>query len=352
MVNFCENCGGAVRFSAKDGGNKCEVCGHVNKINSDFYFGKKPFDDSYLEQTEQEKTPDFVENVKCSACGANLKLTKYQLSNKCPYCGNIIETEQSQSNIISVDSIIPFHLTRAQALKKLKKAAFWRISANKKLLKNIKERDLVGVYANTFCFDINAFCRYSGIFSYTEKDKEGTEISSQIKHKHVVGMVDKPYRDILIEANYNLEQRELLSIMPYDFGPAFMFREEFMQGYMLQNLDKPFADCVNMAEKLIKEDLKRVILKRHNCDEVDTIDMQLDLQDKKYNYCLVPIYFVETTEKYKKNGVEQERKVKVLINGETGKVGTLPKNPLRWLLWLFSGCAIIVALILFFIFVI
>lgn len=341
-----------MHFSPKDFGNKCDVCGHISKIESDLYFDKKPFDDSLLSEIEQEKTPDFVENVKCNACGANFKLSKYQLSNKCPYCGNVIETEQSQAKVINVDSIIPFHLTRAQALKKLKKAAVWRISANRKLFKNLKERDIVGVYANTFCFDINAFCRYSGIFSYTEKNKEGVEISSQVKHKHVVGMVDKLYKDILIEANHDLEQHELLSIMPYDFGPAFRFKNEFMQGYALQKLDKSFADCVNLAEKLIKEDLKRVILNRHNCDDIDTIDMQLDMQDKKYNYCLVPIYFAETSEKYKSNGVEHERKVRVLINGETGKVGSLPKNPLRLLLWLFGGCAIIVALILFFIFVI
>lgn len=338
-----------MRFSPKAGGNKCEVCGHVEKMEYDFSFDKKPFDDSFLSATEQEKTPDFVENVKCSACGANLRLSKYQLSNCCPYCGNPIETEQSQSKIICVDSVIPFYLTRAQALKKLKRAAFWRISANRRLIKKVKESDIVAVYANTFVFDMNAFCSYSGIFSYIEKDKDGVEISSQIKHKHVVGMVDKPYKDILIEANYNLEQPELLSIMPYDYGRALKFKEDLAHGYEMQKTDKSFAKCVEVAEKLIKEDLKHIILKRHNCDEINMIDMQLDLQDKRYNYCLIPIYVVDLAEKSKKKRADGH-KTRVLINGETGKVGALPKSSWRFLFWLFAGCAVIVAAILVFIF--
>ena len=109
---------------------------------------------------------------------------------------------------------------------------------------------------------------------------------------------------------------------------------------------------MHLAERVIKEDLKRVILQRHNCEEIETLDMQTDISDRRYNYCLVPVYFVNTTAKVKEHGVEQERPVKVVINGQTGKVGKLPKNMLRFLLWLLSFSVALVAILLFFIFVV
>lgn len=347
MMNYCNNCGGSLHYDAKLKSNKCDACGAVFPVENVFYYDKKSFDDNFLEEESKQKS-DIKLDLQCKNCGAKLMLKEFESITYCPYCGSPLPFENNKK-IINVDSIIPFHLTKEQAYRKLRKAINCRLLTDKKAFKNLKIEDVVGVYANTFAFDMNVLCQYSGILQYNEKDDDNNILET--KNKHVYGMIDEVYKDIVIEANHNLEQHELLSIMPFNYRSAYKFSEDFMQGYELQEQDKPFKECVAMAERFIKEDLKRIILKRHNCDESEALNMNNEYSNKKFNYCLVPIYFVNTVSKYKKNGIEQEKKIKVLINGQTGKVGSLPKNPLKLFLMLFGCCSLIVAIILLIIFV-
>ncbi len=348
MNYYCDNCGGQLFYSPKLKGCKCEKCGTVFPANSNFSFEKRLFTDELLENSKV--VLNAHENIKCGACGAVVSPSQFESDPRCPYCNNPLQSAE-QRGVVKVNSIIPFYFTKSQAYKKLKRAAFWHFSTNRKIISKIKEEDIVGEYINVFTFDMNAFCHYSGVFTYREKDADGNEFSG-VKRKNVVGMIDKPYHDILIEANSNLNQTELLDIMPFDFSVALKFDETDNQLYPKHTQDKTFAECVNLAELVIRENLKNIVPARHNCDEAESITMDLDLTEKRYNYCLLPVYFVETSTRYKKKGVEHERRIKLLINGQTGKISEMPKSSLRFLLWLFSGCALIVAIILFFIFVV
>lgn len=348
MMNYCDSCGGMLHYSAKNKGNKCDNCGAVYPVENVFSFEKNAFDESFLLE-KAEKSPNYVENVKCTGCGANVELTKYQLTANCPYCGKMLKAEKAKQKLISVDSIIPFYFTKEQAFKKLKMAINTHFNVDKKAFKNLKPEDVKGEYINIFAFDMNVLCRYSGIFKFTEKDSDGEGFTTS--QKSAVGMVDELFKDIVVEANSHVEQPEIFSIMPFDFNSAYMFSEDFMQGYSLEKQDKPFRECVAMAEKIIKNRLENTILRRHNADSIETINMQIDYSNRKYNYCLVPVYVVETATKVNKKGVEYERKTRVLINGQTGKIGKLPTNWLRMLLFLLSGCVIFVALLILFILV-
>ncbi len=347
MMNYCDNCGGELHYDAKLKSNRCSSCGAVYPVENVFFYEKKYIDDNILESVPAQKVEQNL-NLQCKFCGANLQLKEFESTTYCPYCGKLLPIENNK-NIIGVDSIIPFHLTKEQAYKKLKRAINFRFLTNKKIFKNLKIKDVTGLYVNTFSFDMNVLCHYSGFLQYTEKDEDNNVLET--KNKHVIGMIDEVYKDIIVESNYNLEQHELFNIMPFYYRSAYKFSEDFMQGYEMQPQDKPFKECVEMAEKFIKENLKRKILKRHNSDEIQALNMENEFTNKKYNYCLVPIYFVNTVYKYKKNGIEQEKKVKVLINGQTGKVGKLPKNPLKLLFLIFGCCALIVAIILLILFV-
>ena len=75
---------------------------------------------------------------------------------------------------------------------------------------------------------------------------------------------------------------------------------------------------------------------QYNYDTIEDMKLGLRYVVKKYNYCLLPMYYYSTEYKGKKYFAMQ--------NGQTGKVSKIPKSPLKLLL-LFGGCALLVALI-------
>jgi len=128
-----------------------------------------------------------------------------------------------------------------------------------------------------------------------------------------------------------------MAIEPFDYSSAVVFQEDFMNGYMLEYQDRAFNDCFKNAEEIMNNDIKKCLLKKHGCDKIESLNLSVSYPDRKYNYCLLPVYFV-TTEDKKKN------KHKVVMNGQTGKVGKLPLNPWKVFLMVLGICAIVVAI--------
>ncbi len=341
MIENCKNCGGKLVFSPKDKGNICENCRSIFPIQYNYNFKKKPF-----EENVELKVDNFarsLKNIKCNSCGANMMLNKFQTQATCPYCGSTTIEESSKKRLMYIDSIIPFSFGKAEALKRLKKEVAKKFYADKKIFKNVSENEIYGAYVNTFVFDFNTATRYSGVLSYTKniKDREGNS-KTITEHKNISGIFDKTYRNLTVEANSNLEQRDLLSVMPFEYGSAVDFQDDFMHGYLLEYEDKMFNDCVDYAMHFIEKDVERELLKKYQCDSVVHLSLHTDYLDKKYNYCLLPVYFISK--------VEKNKKYTVIMNGQTGKVGRLPKNKFRVFLTILLSLGILVGFVLLILF--
>lgn len=326
MLKKCSNCGGELKFSPKDKGNLCDSCGSVFPIEYVPEFVKKPFEES--KKMPEDNISDSMKNMRCKSCGANVLLTKLQVQSYCPYCGSSTVDESESKKLMYIDSIIPFSFGKAEALAKFKHAVNKRFYANKNVLKSVKESDIHGSYINAFVFDFDTRSSYSGTFSYqrTYTDSDG-DTRSETVYKHVSGVYEKIFSNLAVEANSNLEQRELSSVEPFEYVSAVDFNENFMYGYMLEYQDKMFNDCVEIAEGLIRSNIERALLAKHHCDRIVSIKLDTQYFDKKYNYCLLPIYFVSTQVK--------DKKYRVVMNGQTGLVGKLPKSVGRILLTVF-----------------
>ncbi len=337
MITNCNNCGGILVFSPKDKGNVCESCGAILPLKYNYKFTKKPFEQNI--NLDVDELAESMKNLKCKSCGANVLLSKFKLQTKCPYCDRTTIVEGKNKKLMYIDSIIPFTLDREEALKKFKSAVNKRIYADRKVFKHISQNNVVGAYINAFVFDIKTSNTYLGTFSYciNVKDSNGNSHTEK-RYKTVSGTYDKEFKNLTIEANSNLEQRELVSILPFDYTASVEFRDEFMNGYMLEYQNKMFDECVKTAEKVMKEAVKRDLLSKYECEHIENLSLDVKYSDRKYNYCLLPVYIINNTVK--------DKKYKVVMNGQTGKVGKLPKNKFRIILTIFLSCGLVVGLIL------
>lgn len=334
-MNNCVNCGAKIEFSPKDKGCKCQNCGSIFNINYKYDFNKKPFEEGVaLKVDTLAKT---LKTLKCNSCGANVLLNKNEIQVTCPYCGHASIDKDRAKNMLYIDAIIPFSFGKAEALKKFKTSLNTRIYANKKVFKLTTEKDIKGVYVNAFVFDFDTITSYNGTFSYYEtvEDEDGNT-TTEIKYKTVSGNFNKSFKNITIEANSNFEQQDLFSIMPYDYSSAVQFNDDFLHGYMMEYQDKMFNECVAVAEKILDNKIKQELLKYHKCDNIVNLNMNVNYPYRRYNYCLLPVYFI--------SGNYKNKKYNIVLNGQTGKLGKLPKDWLRIALTIIFS-ALILALI-------
>lgn len=338
----CKNCGGKIHFEPSKKGNVCENCGSVFSVEYEFNFIKKPFEssESNLEQINLENN---IENFKCKLCGASVLFNKNEVSSVCMYCGAQNMTPFRQNSLMKIDSVIPFSFNKAEALKRFKSSVGNRFFANKKIFRDVSKDDVKGAYINAFVFDLDTSITYRGVFSYTEtrRDRDGNT-RHVTRYRHVNGVYDNKFNNIMVEANTNLTQPEITQLMPFDYQKAVTFKQDFLNGYVLEYQEDMFKSCALTAEKIIKERVTRTLLNRYGCDRVVELSIDVAYRDKKYNYCLLPVYFVDTI--YKGN------KYRALMNGQTGKVGKLPKDKLKMFLTISGISAFILAIILAIIF--
>lgn len=338
MIKNCKNCGGRVTFSPKDKGAVCENCATVYPIDYNFDFAKKSF-------SEHDKLADDgfskeLKNIRCESCGASVVMGKLQIQAKCPYCGESNLISNDLNKLMKVDSIIPFCFDKTEALQKFKSALKNRFYSNKKLFKNITEQDIQGVYVNAIVFDFDTSSTYSGVLSYTVKEKNSKgEESSKTCYKQVNGIFDKNFKNLTIEANSNIEQKEFEYILPFNYASAVDFQQDFLQGYMLEYKDKMLDACITEAEKVMKKDIERELLKKYNCDHVESLQLTINYTEQKYNYCLLPVYFI-TAKDNKTN-----KKHTVVMNGQTGKVGKTPSDKLKVALTAISSILLLAAFV-------
>ena len=337
MLKKCSNCGGKILFSPKDRGNKCVNCGSVFAVPYEYKFEKKSFDESLKE--EKAELTNSMDRINCNSCGATVLLDKLEAQTKCPYCGNSQIVKSNRARLMQIDSIIPFSFGKSEAHAKLKKEVKKRFYANKTIFKNITENDIQASYINAIVFDLSTSSSYSGTFSYTvERENSDGEKVRITRTRKVSGIYDRVFDNLTIEANSNLNQQELLSIVPFEYKSAVDFKTDFLNGYMLEYKDRMFDECFALAENMIRRQIEQELLKRHKCEEIEELELNIGYVDKKYNYCLLPVYFA--------NSVVKEKKYTALINGQTGKVGSLPTNKWRVFLTIFLTCGFVVAMIL------
>lgn len=315
-MNKCDNCGGEIIFTPEKKGNKCNNCGSVFSVEFNNNFIKKALEDS-------NKSPATLmtetKNLQCKSCGANMILNKLQTQISCPYCGNTTIVQGRNNKILTIDSVVPFKFSKEEALKMFKKALASKFFVKKGVFHGINLNNITGIYVNAFVFDMATHATYSGVFSYTEsvRKKDGTtELVTEYKRVH--GQYQNNFNNVTVEANSHIDQSDLHEIMPFNYAEAVEFKEDFMNGYMLEYEDSMFADCVKKAEHLIRTKIEKDLLKQYNCERIVNLDLKIDYLDRKYNYCLLPFYLV--TNKHR------DKQYTSLINGQTGKIGKLPAN--------------------------
>lgn len=319
----CRSCGSNLIFSPKKGALLCKSCGNIYKIDASSSFMTHSFETNINVSNNHDDWSAQTKMLKCQDCGAEIILDKFEYSSTCSYCESNVVSKLEELPGLKPDAVIPFKFDGHDAMLRFGEIMRKSWFIPNALKKKIPSSDMTGTYIACFSFNADAFCKYNGVFTYTESytDIDG-ETKTVIKYVPVSGNHRENFKNILIESNQHVTDSDLNDIKPFNFEELKSFNQDYLKGYVVEHYNEDANACFNIAKAKMVNSIKMQLLKKHNCTGISSIDLKIDYTNKAYSYYLLPIYLF--IYKYK------DKTYKTIMNGQNGKLGSnIPKSGVK-----------------------
>lgn len=308
MAVLCSNCAGRLIFNPASQKLECANCGA----------GYRPEDVSDINADVHSKYYD-TRVYTCGHCGAEVITSDTESSTFCVYCGNPAIVFSRVSKEYRPDGIIPFKITKQQALDKIRSRFENNPIVPKDIGSSFKLQNMRGIYVPYWI--VNADYQEADWISGTVKRGKSSETRFYSRSG------DIKFKNVPVDGSRILNDDVSMRLEPFYLEDSKEFDEDYLNGFYSNTSDMDYTDLRESASKrchklFADEVIKSIPKNARNVNIRDSI-YWADVQDNPI-YMMFPVWFLT----FKYNG----KPYTVLVNGQTGKVtGTLPwQNKKIW----------------------
>lgn len=343
VTNYqCPACTGPLHFSGESGKLECEYCGASYEVAQieELYAEKEAKAAAAQQEAEQAgagsqeeggwDTSGFSENwgaegegmraYSCPSCGAELICDENTAATSCPYCGNPTVVPGQFSGALKPDFIIPFKLSKEEAVRALKAHYNGKFFLPKKFSKENHVQEIQGIYVPFWMFDgmAEGYAQYEGTHSRTYRS--GDEEVTETKHYDIYRAGSVAFEKVPVDASSKLPDDHMDSIEPYRYEELKPFSTAYLPGFLADKFDVTVEQCQERADKRCEGTLSAALRSTVKGYSSCTLKNQnINLKRGKVQYALMPVWMLST----KWRGKD----FLFAMNGQTGKlVGDLPVN--------------------------
>ena len=330
----CPNCDGGLIFDPESGKYACEYC--LSKFSQDELMAESQSAESAqvvddpVQETESESVQESALIYRCPSCGAEVITDETTAATYCFYCHNPIVLEGKLSGEYLPNGIIPFKITKDEAVEKfhdwIQKKKFVAKGFYSK--KNIEK--LSGVYFPYWLYDCVTNSTMNGsardVRVWRVGDLEYTE--TKLYSINRVGKIS--YKNLPKTALQKAQNAMLKGIFPYEFGALEKFHMGYLSGFQAEkrDIDKETLskEIHNEIQKYAEKRMRNTV-SGHTSFNVET--QNHTIAKEEFKYTLLPVWVMT----YRQSG---NQVYYFAMNGQTGEiVGKLPIN--RKKLWTLGG---------------
>lgn len=345
VTNYqCPSCTGPLHFSGASGRLECEYCGasyDVAEIEA-LYAQKEEkaaAAQQAAEETGQSAPPaddgawdisslsedwgaegDGMRAYSCPSCGAELICDENTAATSCPYCGNPTVVLGQFSGQLRPDFIIPFKLSKEDAIKTLKSHYKGKFFLPKSFTAENHLQEIQGIYVPFWMFDGEAEgdAHYEATRSHTYRS--GDYEITETEHYDVYRAGSISLEKIPVDASSKMSDDYMDSIEPYDYQDLKPFSTAYLPGFLADKFDVTVDQCRQRADQRCEGTLEAVL--RNTVTGYNACILKqktASLKRGKVHYALMPVWMLNT----KWDGKD----FLFAMNGQTGKlIGELPVN--------------------------
>ena len=332
-LNRCPHCGGSdIATDAKSGKLKCKTCKTLfDAKSSNAAGGMSELKGDKVHEGAADIVPgeDIILTFKCPACGAEVVLnTEEATSASCHWCRHIFSANEQMSNGAIPDLVLPFKMTKEEAVEKVRDAVDLSSSS---LDADFKEKfnpeDVRGVYFPYMIIDLNSHWTSDGEAqkSIGEVTRPPYEYEEYLISREFDLLVD----DLTVESSANRLNQDtyvnsnniINAILPYDTENAVAWNANYLRGFASErrsvdtdSLKEVVAlQAGDMARRKIKADAPQYDRGIHWEHE------HLKVNGSKWKAAYLPVWLYS----YKRE--KDSRIYYIAINARTGEtVGCVP----------------------------
>ena len=344
ITNYqCPSCTGPLHYVGASGRLECEFCGSsydVAEIEA-LYAEKEQKAAAAQNTAEQDKntepssdgdswdTSDFQEwgsegdsmrAYSCPSCGAELICDETTAATSCPYCGNPTVVPGQFSGKLKPDFIIPFKLSKEDAVKALKSHYKGKFFLPKSFTAENHLQEIQGIYVPFWMF--NGEAEGHALYEATKSSsyRSGDYEIKETKHYDVYRAGFVAFEKIPVDASSKMSDDYMDSIEPYDYQDLKPFSTAYLPGFLADKFDVTVDQCRQRADQRCEGTLEAVL--RNTVTGYNACSLKqktASLKRGKVHYALMPVWMLNT----KWDGKD----FLFAMNGQTGKlVGELPVN--------------------------
>ena len=332
----CPSCGATIPFSPEKQKWVCSYCGSEFTLEELQKSQKK----SIVEEKKEIKVED-ADIYRCQSCGAEIIADENTTATFCVYCGNTAILKDRIHNSRVPDLIIPFQKVKDDATK-----AFEKVVKHKPLVpKAFKTKDniqkIIGIYIPFWAYDFQV----SGTVEFNATDVHTwTDFRNQYTKTDGFSVVcegNMDYDKVLADGSSRFPDDLMDSLEPFDFQGLVSYNQAFLAGFFSEKYDVDEDKAIERAQRRAVNTSVSLMRETVNHQSCALLDNQLNVQEQKVYYILLPVWMVNT--KYR------DKTYTFAMNGQTGKiVGDLPlgrKEVVVWSLVIYLICFIIFLLL-------
>lgn len=322
----CPNCGGQMQFNIHAEQLTCIYCAYAFSVESQpaADSAEQPID-FVLPTTRAHRWSEAQQRVACQNCGSVTLLEPDQRSDQCPYCGsNRLVATQLQVEWVDPQAIGVMKIDQKQAQQQVRAWLGKGWFAPDDLLRKAGAIQLRAAYYPFWTFDGTLEIPWSC------EVNEGT--SKNPRWVSRVGTEFQFFDDVLISGLRSLRTSQAAAIEPFQLKELVEFSPDYLAGWLALNYDLPLADASLLArQKVVKTIRKDLYFKIEPGREKRNISTGAgQWSGMTFKHILLPLWVG--------NYLYQGKSYRVLINGQTGKVGgEKPRDRVKIALYIILG---------------
>ena len=357
ITNYqCPACTGPLHYSESLGKLKCDYCGteyevaeieamYAKKEEKSVEAQKKAEKETEQKKQQQAKaaeegwdTSDISDNwgkdaagmksYNCPSCGAELICDETTAATSCPYCGNPTVVPGQFSGVLKPDYVIPFKVSKKEAIEKLKMHYKGRPYLPKSFKDDNHIEEIQGVYVPFWMFDGKASGEASYKATTSKVYEKGDEEITETRHYEVSRAGSIGFEKIPVDASSKMPDDHMDSIEPYDYSGLKEFSTAYLPGFLADKFDITVEQSRERADGRCENTLSAAL--RDTVKGYDSCHLNggdISLKRGKVHYALLPVWILNTR--------WNDKDFLFAMNGQTGKLaGELPvSNGKFWALF-------------------
>ena len=339
IKNDCPNCGATeIYYDFMRGKLRCNYCKSIfepNELNN--IKDVNSLQQRVIGSGAKDITSDsHLMTIECVNCGAEVVIdTSVAPHARCHWCRSILSINNRISNGTVPDAILPFSVSKEEAVEEMKK-----FMSNKQkyalpeFKKDFNPDNVVGVYLPYLLIDAKLDCIYEGVgehvyntYSIAKNDnREDIEVFNIYRNFEL--NVD----DLSIESNKAILNKHsartnniINAIMPFDTNNCVKFEANYLIGYSSEKRDINIEDIKDKVNKDMKDIVRNSIsdtTKQYD-KGVSWKKEDINVKGSQWMSAYLPVWLYTYTEKVK----GQERIHYIAVNGRTKEtMGSIPIN--------------------------